>query len=63
MTDEEKLTKQGKQLSARVTELVVQVKDGNETVADLKIKLNAAGRRVEDDACERDSLQACLQLS
>lgn len=61
VTVKEKLTKQVKQLSVRVTEIECEVMNGNETVADLNAKLMVAQKYPEDVAYELNSLRAHLQ--
>lgn len=56
----EKLTKEVKQLSARVAELEGEAVKGKEPVADFDVKLKAPEKRVDDVAYEKDSLQARL---
>lgn len=50
MAAKDKQTEQVKQISTRVTELEGEAVRGNETVANLEVKLKAAKKRDEDSA-------------
>lgn len=63
VTVKEKLTKQGKQFSVRVTELEGEIVKGTETVMDPNVEMKAAKKHAEDVSYESNGLQACFQLS